>query len=673
QATDGTLYLGTGHRGRLFRVNKDGKSKVIWTADEPEIFAVALNRKGDLFAATSPNGKVYRIDKGKAVEYFDPPDTYIWSLAFDRDGALFVGAGDEGTVYRVTAAGKGEPYYETGQYHVTCLAFDASGRLLAGTEPNGILYRISAADKAFVLYDANLPEIRAVVPAADGTVYAAALGGSVSRRTAAATAATAAATTGAVAHTSITVTAAQGGVEVKPPQQAKPAAAAPAMPVAVSPVFEVAGVEKSAVYRIHPDNTVETLWSSTEENAYDLLDTGGKLLFSTDKQGRIYELNAGNRSLTLLAQTNQSEAIRLLKPGRQLLIATGNMGKIFQLGERRAGGGSYEAPIHDAGSVARWGRLSWSETGCDGCRIGFRTRAGNTARPDRTWSDWSDDLTESSGSPIQSPNARYIQWSARFSGAGDRAPSLDSARLAYLRQHNAPKVTNINISATSVPAAQKKAAQATAPTAAYSITVTDTGEAGASSVTGTSTQRLARSRAGQIQIVWQAEDYDGDRLVYELAFRGSGERRWKNIESELEQTNYALDSDILADGRYFFRVRVSDRLANPPGIARDAELISAPVLLDQTPPTVTASAAKRSGTAVELDVTATDAASELTRFEYSLDAGPWVPAAPADGIIDSLEEQFHLRINNVTPGEHLLVLRTHDSAENAGLGKVVLR
>ncbi len=98
------------------------------------------------------------------------------------DGALYVGTGDQGKVFRVDAAGKGEVYYETGQSHITGLAVDSQGRLLAGTEPNGILYRISAKDKAFVLYDANLPEIRAIVPMPDGTVYAAALGGSVAKQ-----------------------------------------------------------------------------------------------------------------------------------------------------------------------------------------------------------------------------------------------------------------------------------------------------------------------------------------------------------------------------------------------------------------------------------------------------------------------------------------------------------
>ena len=113
-------------------------------------------------------------------------------------------------------------YYETGQSHVTSLALDPQGRLLAGTEPNGILYRISAKDKAFVLYDASLPEIRAIVPAPDGTIYAAALGGSLAKRLQSASqAAQAGSGAGAVpaVTTSITVEADEpAGPDLKPPQ-----------------------------------------------------------------------------------------------------------------------------------------------------------------------------------------------------------------------------------------------------------------------------------------------------------------------------------------------------------------------------------------------------------------------------------------------------------------------
>ena len=144
EAPDGTLYAGTGHRGRVYRIDRTGKSSLLWTAEQPEVFAVAVDRGGAVYAGTSPDGKVYRIEGGKATEYFAPGARYIWSLAAGPDGALYVGTGDQGKVFRVSAPGRGELYYETGQMHVTGLAVDSQGRVLAGTEPNGILYRITA-------------------------------------------------------------------------------------------------------------------------------------------------------------------------------------------------------------------------------------------------------------------------------------------------------------------------------------------------------------------------------------------------------------------------------------------------------------------------------------------------------------------------------------------------
>jgi len=181
EAPDGTLYAATGNRGRVYRIGRDGASSVLWTADRPEVFAIAIGHDGALYAGTSPDGKVYRIKDGRAEEYFAPHARYIWSLAVAADGALYVGTGDQGKIFRVVSAGQGELYYDTAQAHVTGLALDSAGRVLAGTEPNGLLYRISAKDKAFVLYNSSLPEIRAMVPMPDGSVYAAAMGGAVAK------------------------------------------------------------------------------------------------------------------------------------------------------------------------------------------------------------------------------------------------------------------------------------------------------------------------------------------------------------------------------------------------------------------------------------------------------------------------------------------------------------
>ena len=125
---DGSLYLGTGNRGRLYRVDASGKGSVVWTADQPEIFAVTVDSKGLVYAATSPDGKVYRIENGRATEYFAPQARYIWALATAPDGTLYVATGDQGKIYRVTAAGRGDVYYETGQSNVTALLMPSECR-----------------------------------------------------------------------------------------------------------------------------------------------------------------------------------------------------------------------------------------------------------------------------------------------------------------------------------------------------------------------------------------------------------------------------------------------------------------------------------------------------------------------------------------------------------------
>ena len=174
------------------------------------------------------------------------------------------------------APARAKPYYATGQGNVTGLMLDPQGRLLAGTEPNGILYRITAKDKAFALYDstsARNSRRRHQRPMALSTP---------------------------------SVSAARWRRKSRPrsrqPEQparhrrqpSRPPSRSPPMPAAISsrppgprsrrqptPAARrsrpppqpptTTGVEKSAIYRINPDNTVDTLWSSKEENVYDIL------------------------------------------------------------------------------------------------------------------------------------------------------------------------------------------------------------------------------------------------------------------------------------------------------------------------------------------------------------------------------------------------------------------
>ena len=131
---------------------------------------------------------------------------------------------------------------------------------------------------------------------------------------------------------------------------------------------DTSNIDKSAVYRINPDNTVETLWSSKEENVYDLLALEKQILFSTDQNGRIYGLSP-DRRVTLVAQTNEGEtappaARRPLDSRRHR-----QHGPHLPLGRDSRRRGSYEAPVHDSGTASQWGSLSWRADLPAGCKI----------------------------------------------------------------------------------------------------------------------------------------------------------------------------------------------------------------------------------------------------------------------------------------------------------------
>ena len=96
-------------------------------------------------------------------------------------------------------------------------------------------------------------------------------------------------------------------------------------------------------------------------------------------------------------------------------------------------------------------------------------------------------------------------------------------------------------------------------------------------------------------------------------------------------------------------------------------------MIDNTPPIVTLGTVRYSAGTAHIEWEAADAASPLRRCEYSLDAASWVPVEAADGVIDSHREKFVLDLTGLSPGEHLVVIRAADSANNTGVAKVVLK
>ena len=98
----GNLYVGTGHEGKVFKIDPQGNGSVYFESKELDIFALAIDQAGALYVGTSPGGKVYKVTAAKqSTEFCDPEDKYIWSLLFDQAGNLYVGTGGRGLILKV--------------------------------------------------------------------------------------------------------------------------------------------------------------------------------------------------------------------------------------------------------------------------------------------------------------------------------------------------------------------------------------------------------------------------------------------------------------------------------------------------------------------------------------------------------------------------------------------
>ena len=661
--SQGNIYLGTGHDGRIYRVSPDGRGSLLYDASELDVTALAVGRDGALYAGTSPDGKVYRITAdGKADVYFDPADKYIWSLAFLPDGSLAVGTGDNGKLYRVRAAGakpESSLLINTNQTHVMSLAVTAQGDLIAGTDPGGLVLRISQDGKAFGLFDAQLREIHALAPAADGSIYVLALG-------------EAASTTRPQTPSNPT------------PQPSE--SAGPTTTVTITPVDETGAPiqqpqpsargrndttnARSAVFRILPDGGTDTVWSSASITAFAIAAARqpGSVLVGTADKGRIYSVTNDGRD-TLLLQSSEGQISSFVVRNGELFAASSNQGKLFRFGSELLTEGTYESPVRDARLTASWGRIWWRGEG----NIELQTRSGNGERPDTTWSDWSVPYRDSAGSQVASPRARFIQWRATLrsasgsSGANKAQTWMEDVSVAYLQRNVAPEVLSITILPIGVGLQSLPQAPLDPNVESSGLDPTLFGM-----VAQIPPRRVYQRGARSIQ--WQAEDRNGDTLEYSIYYRALNEKTFRLLKDKLRDNFFTIDGATLADGRYIIKVVASDAPDNPPGKAFTGERLSEPIDIDNTPPVVRVVGEpqiRSDGIRLVFDVE--DATGRVKRADVSLDGSPWNPTFPDDGIADSGRERYTLDLPIVTPGEHTVSVRAFDNSGNVGSVSVTVR
>lgn len=653
---DGNLYGAAGSPARVYRIAPDGKTSTIFEPQELQIQSLVVGKNGAIYAATNPDGKIYKIEHRsvspeKAQEaaektkstveagwsasvYFDPKTKYIWNLVLDDAGNLYVATGDQGQIFRVAPDGHDSLFFKSDEAHIRVLTFDAKGNLIAGSDGSGLVYRIAPNGDAFVLYSAPKKEITALAIDHDGNIYAAGVG---EKR----------AEGGATSFPAISIPSSSTGGA-----QAGATAASPSAPTLITLPSTPSAAGGSEIYRIAPDGSPARLWASREDLVYALtFDSHGQLLAGTGNRGHIFAIRGEDRFTDLLKASASQVTAFAPAPNGGLYASTSNLGKVFLMSAAPAAEGSYESDVFDAHIFSRWGRAEFRGAG----NVELFARSGNVDNPDRNWSEWKQIDLQKDGS-IGVPAARFIQWKAVLR-AGSPAPRLDSVAINYLPKNVAPDFDDVSVQVG----------------ARYqSLPKTDSGSSQHFDTPPSSTHDR-----DSIGVKWSVHDDNDDQMVYSVYYRGDGQTRWLLLKDSLTDKFYSFDASLLPDGGYKIKVVASDAPSHSPGQGLTAERESARFVVDTTPPTIENLSASEEGNQIHVRFTAKDSFSPIKRAEYSVDAGDWQFVEPVDQISDSKVENYDFRVSlpkeAATNVEHVVVVRAYDRFDNMNAAKTVIR
>jgi hypothetical protein len=181
----GNFFAATAPNGKLFRIAADGKCDLWYTAKEKTLQSLAVGPKGELYVGTGGGeGRIYRVTaKNDAKLVFEKEGlAYVWSMTVLPDGkSIIAGTGPAAELIQVATDGEkataGEVLYKPEkekQKNVLAVVADPAGKMVYfSTDTDGLVFKFDlAAKKPFLLYNAEESEVSCLALAADGVLYA---------------------------------------------------------------------------------------------------------------------------------------------------------------------------------------------------------------------------------------------------------------------------------------------------------------------------------------------------------------------------------------------------------------------------------------------------------------------------------------------------------------------
>jgi hypothetical protein len=703
EASDGTLYAGTGPQGVLLQVKDEKVSTVLELGDGINITSLLADADGSLLIGTSgEKGQVLKIDHpgDKPHVFFEQKGVqYIWSMVKTPDGALYLATGPNGELFELKD-GTRTTILKTDDNNFMCMVSDGKDLLYLGSDPNGLVYRVNRkTHESFVMYNAQETEISGLALDAKGDLYVGTSQASDQPQAPEDTGAKDKAGRpeggpGGVPIQSQPPTApappvvpnpnpdpipkldvmfadpadgpdepGPGGDKPAPPPGNDPNApkspdattkGAPQGPNQQTPNAANAGQPAptgNAIYKIDPNGFVTEVFRS-QVLILSMIEKNGVILAATGPDGLIYQVNPDADETSVIAKVDAKDVTCLLKThDDRIILGTANVGGLASMGTGYAKDGTYTSQVFDATQTSKFGRMQMHGHLPAGTTLTLSTRSGNVKEPtDTSWSKWSDEQPAAEFVKTQSPAARFFQYRLSFSTSADTAtPVVDDVDVAYLMPNLPPQIKSIKVvlgSITPQPPGQPPDAQQ--PPAAQP------------------------QPSGKTQtIVWDAGDPNNDPLVFSLYYRQGENSPWILLKDKLKENTYEWDTRSVADGRYQVKVVASDAAANPVGQGKTANRVSDTVIVNNTAPTIGDIKSTVNGNSVTVTLRAVDRTGTIAAVDYAVDSSQdWQAATPSDTMFDSPDATATLTAEKLSAGAHEIALRVTDNRGNTAYQSV---
>lgn len=627
--SEGNIFAGTGNEGKIYKISADGKTMdLYYDSPEVEIYSLVIDADDNLYAGTGPDGLIYKITDASTppTTILSEGDKYVWAMHLDDDGNLFAVTGDEGKVYKITPDGESSVLYDAEEKNLVSLVATDDGGFYIGSSGNGIIYKMDADGNANVVYQAKEKDVRNLVMDSNGDVYASLI-------------------------TSVPQDRSGRTTSARPSR-------GPSVPAPQAPGSGPPRENKSFIYKLHPDGTVALVWSSAEPLISSIvLDGDDHLLVGTGSDGKLYRVKKENGEFEAIGKCSSKHIVGILKTKNsddmKTILAAGDSGKLFALTSTHVEEGTIESSVHDAQSLSRWGKLSWEAEIEEGTSITFATRTGNTRKPDDTWNKWSEELTTPEGSQIPNADAQYIQWRAKFTTTDPgKSPILKKVVLASAQTNVEPQFTSVSVGSGRSSSSARSSSGPPSPS---------------SSSRGSS----AAASPKRWKIEWKVEDVNKDTLQYTVYYSADGEENWQLLKKELTSPSYDWDITSIADGKYKIKVVATDKLSNPVGWEKSAEKESAPFTIDNTDPDVGEINVEPNGNGTfKITCDVSDMMNTVQKAVYKINNDEqWKVIFPDDGIFDSKAETLLLETGKLPEGTHSITIRVTDKAQNTATGR----